>query len=204
MYLQKALTVDELMATLAAYEPSIVIACVSMVVALVTALFTAYQAFLSRCHNRLSVRPALTLWTDEYEQDFVNHKTGRADKYYMLRCDLLNNGIGPAILKDYSVSFDGEKIGSSHDRRALEAAIQDKIDTEGGILKNSVSVFGLEYPFPAGDKKTLIEIGAPMHFDFDKKKYQDFLDKFDADLSYECMYGKRFKHSTKDTRRNAG
>ena len=62
----------------------------------------------------------------------------------------------------------------------------------------SVSVFGKDFPFPAGERETLLKIQVPMGKNFDKKPYQDFVDKFDTDFVYESMYGEMFTHTTKD------
>lgn len=175
---------------IASYGAENIIAAMAMLVALFTGIFTAYQAFLTRKHNRLSVKPDVTTWINE----------DNADGYYIVRCDVKNNGIGPAIIRDYSVFYEGQKIGSNENRKALEAAIEEKIDAQGGIIRKSVAVFGKDYPFPAGAEHTLLEIQIPTHTQFDKKPYQDFIDKFDADFTYECIYGKTFTHSTKDSK----
>ncbi len=176
------------METISAFGAETIIATMAMVVALFTGIFTAYHAFLTRKHNRLSVKPHITTWIDE----------SNVNKYYILRCDVMNNGIGSAIIKDYSVFYEGNKIGSSQNRKKLEIAIEEKLKTQQDIIRKKVAVFGKDFPFPAGSKQTLFEIQIPTHSQFDKKPYQEFLDKFDADFTYECMYGKKFKHSTKD------
>lgn len=178
------------MDTIASYGADNIIAGMAMLVALFTGVFTAYQAFLTRKHNRLSVKPDVTTWINE----------DNADGYYILRCDVKNNGIGPAIIRDYSVFYEGHKIGSNQNRKALEAAIEEKIDAQSGIIRKSVAVFGKDYPFPAGTEQTLLEIQISNHTQFDKKPYQDFIDKFDADFTYECIYGKTFTHSTKNSK----
>ena len=180
--------ISQTMEIVALYGAENVIAVMAMLVALFTGIFAVYQVFLTRKHNRLSVKPHITTWINE----------DSADRYYILRCDVMNNGIGPAIIKDYSVFYEGAKIGSSQNRKELEAAIEEKLKGQQGIIRKSVTVFGRDYPFPAGCEQTLLEIQTPMHTQFDKKPYQDFVDKFDADFEYECMYGKKFKHSTKD------
>lgn len=165
-----------------------VIAAMAMLVALITGIFTAYQAYLTRRHNRLSVRPHVSTWVHEE----------KTPDYYIIRCEVLNNGIGPAILRDYSVFYQGTKIGSNQERKALEAAIKEKLNSLQGIVKKNVSVFGKEFSLLAGSRHVLFEMKIAMHAQFDEKIYQDFVDRFDADFSYRCMYGQKFKFSTKD------
>lgn len=171
-------------------DPNMTIAVAAVIIALLTALFTAYQAFLSRKHNRLSVKPHLTTWIDDSSDN----------KFYVIRCDLMNNGIGPAIIKKFEVFFEGEKIGDNQDRQALEAAIKEKIEAQSGIIRHSVSVLGKDFPFPSGSRITLLELHIANHIGFDKKPYQDFIDKFDADFVYHSMYGQAWEHSTKDNK----
>ena len=178
------------MDTIASYGADNIIAAMAMLVALFTGIFTAYQVFLTRKHNRLSVKPHVTTWIDEDD----------ADGYYILRCDVMNNGLGPAIIRDYSVFYENQETGNSQNRKTLEAAIEEKINAQPGIIRKSVTVFGKDFPFPAGEKQTLLEIQIPMTLNFDKSSYKDFVDKFDAKFTYECMYGKTFTHNTKDNK----
>src|SRR3989338_4510805 len=70
----------------------------SAVVAVCALGLTVWQAAITRRHNRLSVTPHLTTWT-QFEQ-----ATGR----YSI--EILNNGIGPALIKSFSVQVDGQPI----------------------------------------------------------------------------------------------
>lgn len=176
------------MDTIVSYGVDNIIAAMAMLVALFTGTFIAYQAFLTRKHNRLSVKPHVTTWIDEDD----------AEGYYILRCDVMNNGLGPAIVRDYSVFYDGQKIGSSQNRKKLESAIEEKINAQPGIIRKTVTVIGKDFPFPAGEKQTLLQIQIPTHDQFDKKPYQNFVNRFDANFTYECMYGKTFTYSTKN------
>lgn len=184
--------ISQAMEIVASYGAENVIAIMAVLIALITGIFTAYQAFLTRKHNRLSVKPHITTWINE----------DSADGYYILCCNVMNNGIGPAVIKDYSVFYDGTKIGSNQDRKALEAAIEEKIKTQTGIIRQKIEVFGRDYPFPAGAQQTLLEIQIATNLRFDKKPYQDFIDKFDADFIYHSMYGEQFTYSTKDNKDN--
>lgn len=185
--------ITQVMSIISSYGANNIIASMAMFVALVTSGFTAYHAFLTRQHNRLSVKPNITTWIDE----------ANADGYYTLSCDIKNNGIGPAIIRDYSVFYDGQKIGSNQNRKELETAIEEKIGAQKGIISKSISIFGKDYPFPAGAEHTLLKIQIASHAQFDKNPYQEFVDKFDVNFEYECMYGKKFKHSSKDLKDRA-
>lgn len=70
----------------------------STVIALCALGLTVWQAYVTRRHNRLSVRPHLTTWS---YSDNVNHN-------YVV--ELLNNGIGPAFIQSFKISVDGHVV----------------------------------------------------------------------------------------------
>lgn len=71
----------------------------SVVIAVCALGLTVWQAAITRRHNRLSVTPHLTTWTQSEQV------TGRYS------VEILNNGIGPALIKSFSVQVDGQPIG---------------------------------------------------------------------------------------------
>src|SRR3989344_2263262 len=73
-------------------------AIASAIIALCALGLSIWQGYLSRGHNRISVRPHLTMWTHKYHGDGL------------YAADIVNNGIGPAIIKCFSVKLDGKKI----------------------------------------------------------------------------------------------
>jgi hypothetical protein len=70
----------------------------STVIALCALGLTVWQAYIARRHNKLSVRPHLTTWI---HSDKTNH---------IYTVDLLNNGVGPAFIKDFKLLVDGHAI----------------------------------------------------------------------------------------------
>lgn len=102
---------------------------------------------------------------------------------------MLNNGLGPAILKKFHVFFDGEKIGDSHNRAALENKIEDILNQQPGIIiRHTISVMGLNFPVPAGYQETLLEIQVLMTFQLDKKFIKAFWTSSMLNLSISrCM-----------------
>ena len=70
----------------------------SAVVAVCALALTVWQAAISRRHNRLSVTPHLTTWTQPEE----------ATGTYSV--EILNNGIGPALIQSFSLQVDGQPI----------------------------------------------------------------------------------------------
>lgn len=162
---------------------------VAALAASVAATFTAYQAMLLRRHNRLSVKPHLSTWT----------RTDDANKEFKIYFILSNNGLGPAIIKDFVVYFDNEKLGDNMDTQALKSEIEKKAAQEKGIIKSTVSVLGIDSAFPVGEKEVLFLIHVPMYMGFDKSKFESFVNRFDLKINYNSVYGEVMKPlSTRD------
>ena len=70
----------------------------SAIIALCAMGLTVWQACITRKHNRLSVTPHLTTWTHWDE----------AKNIYAI--ELLNNGIGPALINSFQIQVDGRPI----------------------------------------------------------------------------------------------
>lgn len=70
----------------------------SAVIALCALFLTLWQTVVSRCHNKLSVTPHLMTWT--HSDEGTNH----------YQIDLLNNGIGPALIKSFLIQVDNQTI----------------------------------------------------------------------------------------------
>lgn len=92
--------------------------------------------------------------------------------------------------------FNGKKIGNNLDRVTLEKNVENILKQQSGIVRHTISTIGLDFPMPAGYREILLEIHVPMSMQLDKKTYQDFLDKFDAEFVYKSMYGQRFLYHT--------
>ena len=66
-------------------------------IAITAVLFTAYQAYLSRKHNKLSVKPHITVSWANFSDAPISFT-------------MCNDGLGPAIIKSYSIEVDGSTV----------------------------------------------------------------------------------------------
>jgi hypothetical protein len=82
----------------------------SAIIALCAFALTIWQASVQRQHNRLSVKPYLTTWSH------------RDDKG-LLKIDVLNNGIGPALIKVFKVYVDSHEV-NGQDLDIIRNAVQ--------------------------------------------------------------------------------
>lgn len=183
-----------------------IIAVAALVIASVTSIASIYQSYLNRKqfisnqeHNRLSVQPHLT--TARFEDVL--------DTEYAIVIDIMNNGLGPAIIKDFKVFYGEDKkpLGSGDDSRALQAAIENILKKELPEECSSkkcgitINIFTKIYPFPSGESKTLL--GIAIDKSFDPTPYRALMNKFHFKFEYESMYGEKiFPLDTRDDKAN--
>lgn len=83
----------------------------SVVIAMCAVLISIWHGIETRRHNRLSVMPHLTTWT--YSSDEKQTYT----------VELINNGIGPALIESFEIYVDGKLIsgvGTGPIKKALK------------------------------------------------------------------------------------
>jgi hypothetical protein len=83
----------------------------SAIIAFCALGLTLWQACVMRRHNKLSVQPYLTTWVHRDE----------GPSHFILVVDLLNNGVGPALIKTFKVFVDGHEIKGQEDEPMQKA-----------------------------------------------------------------------------------
>ena len=83
----------------------------SVVIALCALIISILHGRTTRYHNKISVRPHLSGWS---ESDNTN-------RYFS--ADIINNGLGPALIKGSSVRVDGSLVTGK-----VEEQIKNAID----------------------------------------------------------------------------
>ncbi len=83
------------------------------IIAILALLFTIYQGYLTRRHNRLSVKPFLN-FTNKYDANNI-----------IQYCILKNSGLGPAIITNIKVYIPELKKTFEKDAYALEQALEE-------------------------------------------------------------------------------
>jgi len=149
------------------------------VIALCALVLTSYQAYLSRVHNRLSLKPHLTRFV---------HRSRKAGQGF-LAFELLNNGVGPAFIKSFEVMLDGKPISDTE--KALKEVLADK------DLNSTVATLGPDYAMLAGEKKNILILSFELETDDDLTKIEEKLGRFDLKIEYQSVYGEK---ATLDTR----
>lgn len=104
---------------------------------------TIWQVVTTRAHNRLSVRPYLDSW-EQFSPDGWG---------YQLK--LMNNGIGPAVINDYSIFVDGKLIPGKG-LKVMETALD--LLLAGWKHEFSQSYLTDSYVMPAGEERTIVDL----------------------------------------------
>jgi hypothetical protein len=152
---------------------------VAEVIAICALAFTAYQAFLQRQQSRISVRPLVTT--------FVNRR--RRDKVGELEVLLMNNGLGPALVKRFQVYVNGAECEA-------DAAVTNLLG-EMRVFHKEVTTFADDYAMPASTGKTLLAIKFPCATDDDMQNMVDRLNVIDLELVYWSAYRERFTYDSR-------
>ena len=81
------------------------------VIAICALVATFWQAYISRQHNKLSVKPYLTTWTNLQDNETS----------LIFTVDILNNGVGPALIKSFQIYVNEQEIKGKEDELVKKA-----------------------------------------------------------------------------------
>jgi hypothetical protein len=156
-------------------------ATASLTIALCALLFSAWQGYQTRRHNRLSVSPRLTTWIDSSENQ-GEHSV-----------ELMNNGIGPAVIKSFELAVDGKDIQGEQEEK-IKNAVKIIFPTEKYTI--TAGYLGGGYVMAAKESRTLVSLkfllgSMPSGEEFKKK-----LSRTSLKIKFESMYGESFELKT--------
>ena len=168
-------------------KPELIIAMAAAAIALLTAAFTAYQTYLSRRHNRLSVKPHLSVSWEESENG----------GQFTLRRPLRNQGLGPAVVTAYTVLFEDKELGTGKESGDLRDSMQEKIRQLDAISGFSHGVLAINSAIENNSTKDLLAVKVKISEGFSRNKYRDFFGKIHFIIKYRSMYGDCFLIDTR-------
>lgn len=149
----------------------------SSVIALCALVFSVWQGVEIRKHNRISCRPHLTTWV---------HKEHAQGIYGI---DLINNGLGPALIKRFTVKVDGKKI-LGDETEPIDKALKILFPKEQFNARHAY--LGEGYAMGAKDRCTVVII----QFHGEALPPPDYVEytinRADLEVEYESFYGERF------------
>ena len=159
----------------------------SSVIALCALVFSIWQSSLVRKHNRISFRPHLTTWAHS------EHTQG------IYAVDLLNNGLGPALIKNFKIKVDG-KVMSGEGTDPIDKAIKILFPSEQ--FNAQYAYLGEKYAMGAKDKCRVVII----QFYGEKLPASDYLEhtinRADLEVEYKSFYGEKFFFNSADEKSN--
>jgi hypothetical protein len=164
-------------------EDQELIGITSAAVALCALAFSLWQASQARKHNRLSVKPHLTTWVH------------RDDEKGRLVLDLINNGLGPAIIEHFFVTLDGVSLG--HDSlEGIEKLLQKLFpDTPYGA---SYAALEPGYAMASKERCTIVDVR------FHNKPFptaevvEKAIKRGRLEVTYRSFYEEQFRMSSGD------
>ncbi|WP_324779579.1 hypothetical protein [Thiobacillus sedimenti] len=159
----------------------------SVVIALCALVFSFWQGAQTKKHNRLSVRPHLTTWTHS-----------NSDKgFYAV--ELVNNGIGPAIIEDFVLKIDGKQI-SGNGTEPIEKAL--KILFPNFSYHSNHSYLAKNYSIVPKERCIVVSVQflgpqfpAP-------EVVEHALNRGDLEISYKSFYEENFHFSSWEEKSN--
>ncbi len=149
----------------------IIVSTASVVIALCALIFTAWQFYLQRTHNRISVRPHLSMFTT----------TERHNNEAKLQVLLVNNGLGPAFINHFKVYHNGQECEPN---AAVFAVL-------GDLKENmSVTILGDDYAMPANETRCLLSVTFPALSNENVEQVKDKINSLDIVIEYSSVYEK--------------
>ena len=153
------------------FDAEIWVATASAVIALCALGVTIWQGRQNYKHNKLSVRPFLGTFM---YTDIVNKKTARRT------FELMNCGIGPAIIKNFVLLYDGKEV-SRNNRKIYYAFLQNLL---ADFEEVEISGYGPGAAMQIGEKLLLLS------FDYNFEKQDiSFTNKLNLIVDYQSIYG---------------
>jgi hypothetical protein len=142
---------------------------------------TFWQAYISRQHNKLSVKPHLI--------GFSDNSSGGAEFHLFIQ----NNGVGPALITSFQITIDGNKIEKSSVDETIKT-IKNKLfpkfncnlvcseSDESYMMAVNEKLTVFRFVFDANDRPTLNTI-------------DDARNRIKVNVDYESIYKEKFSLS---------
>ena len=154
----------------------VIIAISSMFIALCALIFSFWQVKITRDHNKITVKPHLTTWST------IGHENGN----YAVH--VLNNGIGPALIKKYEIRVD-DKVMSGEGTEPIEKAL--KILFPNQPYQSNNSYMGNNFALGAKENCRVTSIQFKKGFNMNPEQVEHAINRADLIIEYESFYGEK-------------
>lgn len=146
-------------------KPEMLIAAFAILISMSTLFVYIYQSNLMKQQQKMSVWP------------YVNYGPSWGQDYFIV--NLINKGIGPAIIENVTITFDGKEI------EGIEGIIELVPDSIMGPYSFSSLPSGLV--IMAGESLTLLNVNEPRMVAYLMDNILN--DKFHMEVCYSSVYG---------------
>ena len=166
----------------------------SEIIAICALLFTAYQSWSTRKHNRLSVKPNI-ITHPHRQKDKLNIPTGNTISTGRIWIELLNHGLGPAVIQEYKILLDNNDTGIKNINDAefeLTKLLDNKI-----VTHKSVEILSKGYHVAAKEKKVILDISFPINATQNLEDFLKIQKRISLIVTYKSLYGKSFIYDSR-------
>ncbi len=147
------------------------------IVAVCALIVSFWQLTQNHKHNKLSVKPLLNV--DYHVDDVVDDDDKKTKTRKKITFVLKNVGVGPAIITDFLLLYDGKKVTEPH-KKFFEKKFSD--ETAGNVKFLDHIFFNPNSAIPVKASYTLLS------FEHDEKHDISFLDKLNLYIIFESIY----------------
>ena len=140
-------------------------------------------------HNKLSFRPHLTTWT---------HKDTDKGAYAI---ELMNNGLGPALIESFTIKVDG-KIISGEQTEPIEKGL--KILFPNLAYTSHQEFMSKGYSMAAKEKRTIVVIQFSEPGSISKETVEHAFNRANLIIKYKSFYEEVFTYPLEDDKFNKG
>ncbi|WP_422473321.1 hypothetical protein [Endozoicomonas sp. ALB032] len=151
----------------------LIVAISSAFIALIALFVAIWQGFVTRKHNRLSVRPRLQ----------VNYMISRQGDTIGL--NFKNSGTGPLIINSLKIIRDGKEY-------EFNDSSYKNLFSQMAINSFSFNLISKGFVIPENETKWLISTNKHKESEFIFKTLEDSLNNFSLEVIYSSIYNEKF------------
>ena len=159
----------------------------SVVIASCALAYTVWQGKQTQKHNKLSFRPHLTSWS---------HRNSDKGVYAV---EVMNNGLGPALIESFTVKIDG-KVISGEGTEPIEKGL--KILFPNAQYQSHQAYMAKGYSMAAKEKCTILAIQFTEAMSFTPEVIEHTFNRADLIIKYKSFYEEEFTYSSEDEKSN--
>lgn len=154
----------------------------TQITALAAVAFAGYQALLLRRHNRLSVRPHISVVLA------AEHDANNNSAYFVFT--VYNNGLGPAFLTSLALSIDGERIDVTKTTVGVE--VRQLLHDVKSTYEYITGSEGIDSFLKEGRSFELLRVRFQNISRTEFIRLTPRFREFKAPVTYESIYGEKF------------